>query len=203
MKISATDIDALLPQTQCTRCGFNGCMPYAQAIAEHAAPINRCPPGGQKTITALAALLQVSALPLDPAHGMEAPRTVAWIDEDVCIGCTKCIQVCPVDAIAGTQKRMHTVIIAECTGCELCIPSCPVDCIYMHADPMARVEMTDADRQLARQRIDARSQRSAQRATEQAEKIEAKRGELKRATGAFNLQEAIARAKAARGENQG
>ncbi len=177
-------------------------MPYAQAIAEQAAPINRCPPGGQKTIAALAKLLQVERLPLDPAHGIEAPRQIAWIDEDVCIGCTKCIQVCPVDAIAGTQKRMHTVITAECTGCELCIPSCPVDCITMVVDPLARVEMTDADRSLARKRIDARDQRLAKRQLEQAEKIEAKRSELKKTTGAFNLQEAIARAKAARNENQ-
>ena len=125
------DIDALLPQTQCTQCGYSGCRPYAEAIAAGEAPINRCPPGGAAGIVALSVLLERPALPLDPAHGVEGPRTAALIDESRCIGCTLCIQACPTDAIVGAAKQMHTVIIAECTGCELCLPPCPVDCIEM------------------------------------------------------------------------
>lgn len=125
-------IDAVLPQTQCGQCGFAGCRPYAEAIANGEAPINQCPPGGQSTIVALADLLDVEVLELNEEHGehLDVP-TVALIDEQVCIGCTLCIQACPVDAILGSAKRMHTVIAAECTGCELCLPPCPVDCIEM------------------------------------------------------------------------
>ena len=123
-------IDALLPQTQCGQCGHPGCRPYAEAIANGEA-INRCPPGGQSTIDALADLLDVEPLPLDAEHGEEKPRAVAYIREDECIGCTKCIQACPVDAILGAAKQMHTVIISECTGCDLCVEPCPVDCIDM------------------------------------------------------------------------
>lgn len=127
----ADDIDALLPQTQCTRCGYAGCRPYAEAIAAGAAPINQCPPGGMPTIAALAALLARPALHLNPANGVEGPALVAQIDEDECIGCTKCLPPCPVDAIVGAHQRMHTVVLALCTGCELCIAPCPVDCIAM------------------------------------------------------------------------
>ncbi|MGN6314038.1 MAG: electron transport complex subunit RsxB [Rhodanobacteraceae bacterium] len=127
----ADRIDALLPQTQCTRCGYSGCRPYAEAIARNDAQINRCPPGGDAGVRALAVLTGRSVLPLDPECGSESPPQVAFIDEDVCIGCTKCIQACPVDAIVGTSKLMHTVIPQLCTGCELCIPPCPVDCIDM------------------------------------------------------------------------
>lgn len=127
----ADAIDALLPQTQCTRCGYPGCRPYAEAIAAGEAPINRCPPGGAEGIGRLARLLECDELPLDPACGTEEPRRVAWIDPAACIGCTKCIQACPVDAIIGAQRRMHTVIAALCTGCELCVAPCPVDCIAM------------------------------------------------------------------------
>ncbi|HTQ98690.1 MAG TPA: electron transport complex subunit RsxB [Candidatus Acidoferrum sp.] len=123
-------IDALLPQTQCGQCGNPGCKPYAQAIAA-GAPINRCPPGGAATIAALARLLGVQTLPLDPTHGSESIRKVAFIREAECIGCTKCIQACPVDAILGSAKHMHTVIESECTGCDLCVEPCPVDCIDM------------------------------------------------------------------------
>lgn len=123
-------IDALLPQTQCGKCGHDGCLPYAQEIGLGGA-INKCPPGGSSTIAALAALLNTEILPLDPTHGVEAARTVAFIREDECIGCTKCIQACPVDAILGASKRMHTVIVNECTGCDLCVAPCPVDCIDM------------------------------------------------------------------------
>jgi electron transport complex protein RnfB len=125
------DIDALLPQTQCTRCGYQGCRPYAQAIADGAAPINQCPPGGAATIAALAALLGRLPLPLNPANGIQGPPLIAQIDEEACIGCAKCLPPCPVDAIIGARRQMHTVIEALCTGCELCIAPCPVDCISM------------------------------------------------------------------------
>ena len=125
-------IDSLLPQTQCGQCGFPGCRPYAQAIADGDAEINRCPPGGQATIQHLADLLDVEPLELDAESGVEEEDTkVAYIIEDLCIGCTKCIQACPVDAILGAAKQMHTVIVDECTGCDLCVEPCPVDCIEM------------------------------------------------------------------------
>lgn len=127
----ADKIDALLPQTQCGQCGFPGCRPYAEAIAAGEADINRCPPGGEATIKALADLLGVEPKPLDAEVGQEKPKQVAWIDEQACIGCTLCIQACPVDAILGAPKMMHTVIVNECTGCELCVAPCPVDCIHM------------------------------------------------------------------------
>jgi electron transport complex protein RnfB len=127
----ADRIDALLPQTQCTRCGYPACRPYAEAIARGEAPINRCPPGGSAGIRALSALTGQPVQPLDPECGGEMPPRIAFIDEDACIGCTKCIQACPTDAIVGASKLMHTVIPDLCTGCELCIPPCPVDCIAM------------------------------------------------------------------------
>jgi len=125
------DIDTLLPQTQCTRCGYNGCRPYAQAIAAGEARINQCPPGGAATIAALATLLARPALPLNPANGREGPPLIAQIDEEACIGCAKCLPPCPVDAIIGARRQMHTVVLALCTGCELCVAPCPVDCISM------------------------------------------------------------------------
>ena len=124
-------IDAILPQTQCGQCGFLGCRPYATAIASGEADINQCPPGGQTTIVALADLLGREAKPLNAKHGQPKPKMVAIIDEATCIGCTLCIQACPVDAILGAAKQMHTVIAAECTGCELCVAPCPVECIDM------------------------------------------------------------------------
>jgi len=124
-------IDALLPQTQCGQCNYPGCRPYAKAIAAGEAPINQCPPGGEAGIRALADLLGLEPMPLNPECGEEKPRTVALIDEAACIGCTLCIQACPVDAILGAARQMHTVIGDECTGCELCLPPCPVDCIEM------------------------------------------------------------------------
>jgi len=124
-------IDKLLPQTQCGQCSFAGCRPYAEAIANGEADINRCPPGGEPTIQALADLLEVEIKPLDDECGEEKPKTLAVIVEDRCIGCTLCIQACPVDAILGAAKHMHTVISDECTGCELCVEPCPVDCIDM------------------------------------------------------------------------
>lgn len=128
----ADAIDDLLPQTQCTRCGYPACRPYAEAIAQGEAAINRCPPGGAAGIARLARLLDREALPLDRACGVEKTiETVARVVEADCIGCTKCIQACPVDAILGAANLMHTVIEAECNGCELCLPVCPVDCIVM------------------------------------------------------------------------
>jgi len=124
-------IDALLPQTQCGQCNYPGCRPYAEAIAAGEADINQCPPGGEAGIRALADLLGVEAKPLNPENGEETPKTVAVIDEQTCIGCTLCIQACPVDAILGAPRQMHTVIESECTGCDLCLPPCPVDCIEM------------------------------------------------------------------------
>jgi Na+-translocating ferredoxin:NAD+ oxidoreductase subunit B len=124
-------IDTILPQTQCGQCGYPGCRPYAQAIVDGDA-INKCPPGGQNTINALADLLDVEAPQLDAEHGTESEvKKVAYIREDECIGCTKCIQACPMDAILGAAKQMHTVIADECTGCDLCVEPCPVDCIDM------------------------------------------------------------------------
>lgn len=123
-------VDALLPQTQCGQCGYPGCRPYAESIAD-GGPINKCPPGGETTIKALAGLLDIEPEPLDAEHGVEQVKRVAVIREDECIGCTKCIQACPVDAILGAAKHMHTVIESECTGCDLCVDPCPVDCIDM------------------------------------------------------------------------
>lgn len=131
MRADANAIHALLPQTQCTRCGYQGCRPYAEAIAQNNAPINRCPPGGAATIERLATLLECETLPLDPECGIEQPALVARIDESRCIGCARCLPPCPVDAIVGAQRQMHVVINDLCTGCELCIAPCPVDCITL------------------------------------------------------------------------
>jgi electron transport complex protein RnfB len=154
-------IDALLPQTQCRRCGEGGCRPYAQAIADGHAPINRCPPGGQQTITALAELLHTGTLPLDTSRGTPQPLALAFIDESTCIGCTLCIQVCPTDAIVGAAKQMHTILAERCTGCELCLPPCPVDCIAML--PAGR-DWTRVAAGRPRERYDARRERLARKA---------------------------------------
>lgn len=128
-------INAALPQTQCAQCGYPGCRPYAEAIAHGEADINQCPPGGEAGVRTLAELLNRPVKPLDSARGETQPPHVALIDEDRCIGCTLCIQACPVDAIVGAQKQMHTVIADECTGCDLCLPPCPVDCIDLVPRP--------------------------------------------------------------------
>jgi electron transport complex protein RnfB len=127
----AERIDAALPQTQCTRCGYPDCRAYAEAVAAGAAPINRCPPGGEEGIARLAQITGQPLTALDTSRGLEVPRLLAVIDETWCIGCTLCIKACPVDCIIGAPKRMHTVIDADCTGCELCVPACPVDCIAL------------------------------------------------------------------------
>ena len=160
---SVDDIDALLPQTQCTRCGYQGCRPYAAAIAQGEAEINQCPPGGGATIAAVAALLHRQPLPLNPANGAEGPPLVALIDEEACIGCAKCLPPCPVDAIIGARKQMHTIITALCTGCELCIAPCPVDCISM----VPRSDFSEApDAPTNRRRFFAHTERIARRARE-------------------------------------
>ena len=151
---SVDRINALLPQTQCTKCGHPGCKPYAEAIAG-CDSINKCPPGGATTIAALATLLQRPVVVLDPVHGVEGPRKLAYIREAECIGCTKCIQACPVDAILGSARHMHTVIIDECTGCDLCVAPCPVDCIDMLVAP------TPPRSQLWKARFEARQHRQA------------------------------------------
>ncbi len=166
--VSADRLDALLPQTQCTRCGYAACRPYAEAMANGEADIDRCPPGGDAGAAALAALLERAPKPVDPTCGVEAPPAIAVIDEAACIGCTKCIQACPVDAILGASKRMHSIIAAECTGCELCIAPCPVDCITMAATaavPLARASVL-ARAGHARSRYEARGQRLARDAAE-------------------------------------
>lgn len=162
-------IDAILPQTQCGQCSFPGCMPYAEAIAEGGADINQCPPGGDEGIQKLAELLGVATKPLNPEHGIHKPKALALIDEQVCIGCTLCIQACPVDAIVGASKQMHTVLSAECTGCELCIVPCPVDCISMlpvNAPEQEKKKTAD----LARKRYQFRLQRLVREKQERAEK---------------------------------
>ncbi|HHS7810599.1 electron transport complex subunit RsxB [Pseudomonas putida] len=163
-------IDALLPQTQCGKCGHPGCKPYAQGIVD-GEPINKCPPGGDETVAALAELLNVPVLELDVSRG-SAPPQVAYIREAECIGCTKCIQACPIDAIVGAAKLMHTVLIDECTGCDLCVAPCPVDCIEMHPLPLGTLPVVGglassleelraraAKRDHARQRFERRNAR--------------------------------------------
>ena len=169
----ADAIDALLPQTQCTKCGYPGCRPYADAIAQGSADINQCPPGGVTGIINLAALLKRPILPLNPANGVEKPLQVALIEERLCIGCTLCIQACPVDAIVGAARLMHTVVPQLCTGCDLCVAPCPMDCIAMvPADPPHVWSPADAD--AARARFHARRERLAREKARQDETLEAK-----------------------------
>lgn len=192
-------IDALLPQTQCTRCGFEGCGPYAEAIASGRADINRCPPGGEAGIRSLAQLLGRPYRSLDPACGIEQPRHVAVVDEAQCIGCTLCLQACPVDAILGAPKQMHTVIAELCSGCELCVAPCPVDCIAM-LPATGDDALWDVARACdARRRFEARKLRRERDGTPAIAETEGRRdatiGELqKRAT----IQAAIQRASARR-----
>ncbi len=173
----AARLNDALPQTQCTRCGYPDCAAYAQAMADEAAPINQCPPGGAEGIARLAALTGQAATPLNPANGTEGPRTLAVIDEAWCIGCTLCLDACPTDAILGSNKRMHTVIEPYCTGCELCIPVCPVDCISLeHASGTATgwAAWSPAAAAQARHRYDFHRARLARDATENDQRLEAK-----------------------------
>ena len=150
-KCEAIDIDAILPQTQCGLCGYGGCMPYATAMSEENAPINLCPPGGIETLQALAVLLHQDAAPfIHDMRAKEKPTMVAAIREAECIGCTKCISACPVDAIIGSAKNMHVILTDACTGCELCIPPCPVDCIDMLAITPPSFDQRQVHRDLSR-----------------------------------------------------
>jgi electron transport complex protein RnfB len=169
-------IDALLPQTQCEQCGYHGCRPYAEAIARGEAQINQCPPGGAAGIAKLAELLQCAPLPLNHEHGVEKPRTLARIVEADCIGCTKCIQACPVDAIIGAAKLMHTVIVDDCTGCELCVPACPVDCIVLEPMPMAQMDQSHAD--AARRHFQRREARQANERAQREAELAARKAEV-------------------------
>ncbi|RAP59198.1 RnfABCDGE type electron transport complex subunit B [Oleiagrimonas sp. MCCC 1A03011] len=205
----ADRIDALLPQTQCEQCGYHGCRPYAEAIAAGDADINQCPPGGQAGIEKLAALLDRAAKPLNPENGVEKPRTLARVIEADCIGCTKCIQVCPVDAILGASKQMHTVLSDRCTGCELCVPACPVDCIAL--DPMPPEQLDQAHADAAREHFRQREARLARNRREREAQLAARKAAMhapaEPATGDNGIrktitrnavQEAIARAKTKR-----
>jgi electron transport complex protein RnfB len=160
----ATRIDALLPQTQCTRCGYAGCRPYALAIAEDGAPINRCPPGGTPTLIALASLLGRAPGTLDTSCGNPGDPGVAWIDAEACIGCARCLPPCPVDAIIGAPRYLHTVQTARCTGCELCVASCPVDCIRIGPREAGQAAPGAADN---RRRFEDHEHRQAQHAAAQ------------------------------------
>jgi electron transport complex protein RnfB len=168
---------ATLPQTQCTRCGYADCAAYAQAIADSSVPINRCPPGGAEGVQRLAALTGHPTLPLDPECGAEEPRSVAWIDEAWCIGCTLCIAACPVDCIVGGNKRMHTVIEPQCTGCALCLPACPVDCIIMEDASSPRTgwaAWSPAQAADARERYEWTTRRRQRAAAEHAQRLQEK-----------------------------
>lgn len=207
-------IDALLPQTQCGKCGHPGCKPYAEGIAQGEA-INKCPPGGGETIAALAELLHVPVLLLDPERG-SAPAQVAFIREAECIGCTKCIQACPVDAIVGAAKWMHSVIVDECTGCDLCVAPCPVDCIEMHplpltqivpvvgglANSVAELRARAEKRNRARRRFENRNARlHAEEQRKQAERLaRTQRAAQPEAVATNPVQDAIARIKAQKAE---
>ncbi len=170
-----------LPQTQCKRCGYPDCLGYAQALAAGEAEVNQCPPGGTEGVERLATLTGRSVKPLDPDFGAEGPRTLAFIDEDWCIGCTLCIAACPVDAIVGANKRMHTVLEAHCTGCELCLPVCPVDCILLEnvtGDATGWNAWSTEQALQARHRHDQRSVRLQRETEEQEQRLLAK-AELK------------------------
>ncbi len=203
----AQRIDALLPQTQCTRCGYPDCRSYADAVASGAARLNQCPPGGAEGIRLLAELLGQPELPLDPEFGDEGPRRIVYIEEATCIGCTLCIQACPVDAIVGAPKRMHAVLEADCTGCELCLPVCPMDCIALEevsAGATGWAAWSAAQADAARARHAARTTRLARDAREHDEQLAAKAApaastdDPKRAAIAAALARARVRAKAHR-----
>jgi Na+-translocating ferredoxin:NAD+ oxidoreductase subunit B len=160
----AQSLNAVLPQTQCQRCGFAGCAPYAQAMAESRAAPNRCPPGGAPGVAALSKILGITATALDPSCGAISPRTVATIQEALCIGCTKCIDVCPTDAIVGAPKSLHFVIAEFCTGCDLCLPPCPVDCITMNKiapeqDAYSWQQWSTSDARTAKRRFEQKQKR--------------------------------------------
>jgi electron transport complex protein RnfB len=190
----AAQIDALLPQTQCEQCGYHGCRPYAEAIALGEAEINQCPPGGAAGIDKLARLLERPALPLNPEHGIEKPRMLARIVEFDCIGCTKCIQACPVDAIVGASKLMHTVIVDDCTGCELCVAACPVDCIELLPMPLEQIDEVHAS--AARANFQRREMRLTREHAEREAELAARKAAVDSGTQRNPVLDALARAKA-------
>jgi Na+-translocating ferredoxin:NAD+ oxidoreductase subunit B len=202
MSALVEQIDALLPQTQCTKCGYPACRPYAEAIARGEAEINQCPPGGDAGVRKLAALLERKYQALNPRNGLEQPRRVAVIDEARCIGCTLCIQACPVDAIVGAPKLMHTVVTELCSGCDLCLPPCPVDCIEMLPAVGTDAIWDRARADAARERFELRDARLERERRERAERMAARAlkakedpdAEKKRAI----IQAAIERARAQR-----
>lgn len=172
-------INAILPQTQCGQCSYKGCKPYAEAIASGQADINQCPPGGDEGILALANVLGLAPKPLNPAFGEHKPNQVAFIVEEDCIGCVKCIAACPVDAIIGAAKLMHTVIAAECTGCELCVAPCPVDCIVMQPTKNEfSPEQKTARKLISIRRYEARLQRKENDIKEKAERLRKQKAAL-------------------------
>ncbi len=182
-KTLAHQIEDLLPQTQCTKCGYPACRPYAEAIASGEADINQCPPGGIEGVRRLSSVTGRPIIPINPANGIERPRPVAFIDESLCIGCTLCIQACPVDAILGAAKQMHTILPSLCTGCDLCVAPCPVDCISML--PVTNATGWDAWSQeaadAARARHDFRSERLHREKVENDARLAAKALEKMRA----------------------
>ncbi len=177
-KTLADRIEDLLPQTQCTKCGYNGCRPYAEAVAAGSADYNQCPPGGAEGVARLAQLLGKPVIPINPVNGVERARPVAFIDESLCIGCTLCMQACPVDAIVGAPKQMHTIVKDECTGCDLCVAPCPVDCIAMipvTGDATGWDAWTQQQADDARQRHDRRLARLARESREAEARAAARR----------------------------
>ncbi|NML63377.1 electron transport complex subunit RsxB [Massilia sp. RP-1-19] len=179
-KSLADQLEDLLPQTQCTKCGYAGCRPYAEAIAAGEADINQCPPGGIEGAARLAGFLNRPIIPINPANGIERPRPVAFIDEALCIGCTLCIQACPVDAILGATKQMHTILPSLCTGCDLCVAPCPVDCITMMPVTGERTgwsAWSQQDANAARSRHDLRAMRLQRERAENDARLAAKAAE--------------------------
>lgn len=214
--VSTTALNDALPQTQCTRCGYPDCRSYAEAIANDVVPINQCPPGGAEGVARLARLTGRPVLPLNPANGVESALRLAFIDEAWCIGCTLCLQACPVDCIVGGPKSMHTVVAAQCTGCALCLPACPVDCIEMRAtndsatgwaawSPARAAEARDRhDFHRLRERRDAREQDDRLAAASGGQRAGASDGSLSGASAVdadrrAEIQARVARARAARG----
>jgi len=180
----ADQLEDLLPQTQCTKCGYPACRPYAEAMARGEAEINQCPPGGMEGVRRLAAATGRTVIPINPANGLERPRPVAFIDESLCIGCTLCIQACPVDAILGAAKHMHTILPSLCTGCDLCVAPCPVDCIAMVPVTGERTgwdAWSQQDADAARERHDFRSARLQREREENDARLAAKAVEKMRA----------------------
>jgi electron transport complex protein RnfB len=183
----ADRIEDVLPQTQCTKCGYNGCRPYAEAIAAGSASINQCPPGGAEGIARLSAVTGYPVIPLNPVNGLERPRPVAYIDESLCIGCTLCIQACPVDAIVGAAKQMHTIVPELCTGCDLCVNPCPVDCIVLYpvTETTGWQAWGQADADAARERHDFRAFRLRRESEENDARLAAKAADKMKAVAAL------------------